>query len=166
MIKEVVVLFALIPTVLWINAFKINWNAMYPTLKNNEYKYTVKVDTYNRNDIIVFRPWVSKDRTFFVKRIIWLPWEELKIKDWKIYIKENGVFKELEENFLDKENKWRTFIMNSTKEAIFKIPEWKFFVLWDNRNHSVDSRTCFSYKCFDWWRDEFVNKKNIIWVIN
>lgn len=40
-----------------------------------------------------------------MKRIIWVPWDTLKIEDWKIYIKESGkdTYKEIDEKYLNEE---------------------------------------------------------------
>jgi hypothetical protein len=73
-------------------------------------------------------------------------------------------FIKLTEDFLNKENNWNTMIGFSNKaKKEFIIPEWKYFVMWDNRKHSWDSRICFSSCSWDY--TPFVDKKYIIWKV-
>ena len=39
-----------------------------------------------------------------------------------------------------------------------------YFVMWDNRNASTDSRACFS-SCSFWWKSNFIVKKDIVWKV-
>lgn len=148
--------------------FQIKWSSMYPSYYNQEF---IIVDRFSYNfwqpkrwDVIVFRPYINSDKEFFLKRIIWIPWDTLKIEKWFVYIKgkwEND-FVKLEENYLNEENKWKTFVGFSDWSHIYELKDDQYFVIWDNRNHSTDSR-----EKFWWWydRDEFVKKEDIIWKV-
>ena len=127
----------------------------------------IKEWNIKRWDVIVFKPWVSEDKEYFIKRIIGLSWDTIKIKDWKVYLRKawEKDFKELDEKYLNSENNWNTKIGNLKTESVFKVPEWKFFVMWDNRNHSSDSRTCFSFSCETSPRDSFITKDEIVWKV-
>jgi signal peptidase I len=118
----------------------------------------------DRWDVIVFKPWVNEDKKYFLKRIIWIPWDTIKIEDGNVYIKSasSEEFILLQENYLDEGNNWRTFIWVNRNSKTYKLWSNDYFVLWDNRNHSTDSRECFS-NCI--WRNEFISKSDIVWKV-
>jgi signal peptidase I len=128
------------------NPYTVIWQSMSPTYHQNDFIIVDKIsNTYSRWDIIVFvPPW--KDIPY-IKRIIWLPWETIKINNWNVLIcdKENNCEK-LIENYLPFDLK----TINKCGITEFDITEWTFFVMWDNRNHSTDSRCCFSIWCYSW----------------
>ncbi len=117
----------------------------------------------NRWDVIVFKPWVSETKEYFIKRVIWLGWDTIKIKDWDVFLKVSWAkdYVKLDEKYLNEENYWNTRIWNDKTEKIFKVPEAKYFVMWDNRAHSSDSRVCFSFSCISTSRDSFISKDEI-----
>ena len=154
--------------------FQISWESMASSYYDKEF---IIVDRFSyleipgiknwepkRWDVIVFKPGVSVDKEYFIKRVIGLPWDTIKIKWGFVYLKKPGEkeFHKLDEQYLNKENYWDTKVGNSKSEFIFKVPEWKYFVMWDNRNHSSDSRVCFSFSCESTSRDNFVTKDEIV----
>ncbi len=96
-----------------------------------------------RGDIVVFQA-DEDDEKYFIKRIIGLPGETVKIEKGQVYISptdSNDKFI-LEENYLNDYNK------GNTKNYLpglhtYEVPENSYFVLGDNRNASTDSRSCF-----------------------
>ncbi|MGI6330119.1 MAG: signal peptidase I [Bacilli bacterium] len=109
--------------------------SMEPNLKNGDIILMDKV-AYNyfklkRFDVIVSEYDSPKH---IVKRIIGLPGDKIRYIDNKLYINE----KEVEEKF----NKYGVIEDYSLKELDYeKIPEDMYFVIGDNREDSVDSRS-------------------------
>lgn len=103
-----------------------------------------RYETPERGDIVVFRP-PHNNQDFYIKRIIGLPGEKIKLQNGKVYIynKENQAGFELPEPYLNAENRGQTFTFNSQIVTTYDVPEGKYFVLGDNRKKSTDSRTCF-----------------------
>jgi signal peptidase I len=96
-----------------------------------------------RGDIIVFHP-PNNANEFFIKRIIGLPGETVKLVQGDIYVynsKNPDGFK-LAEPYLSSINQGNTHPYKEELVA-FKIPENHYFVLGDNRIASSDSRSCF-----------------------
>ncbi len=88
-----------------------------------------------RAEVVVFH-YPRDHKLFFIKRIIGLPGETIKIHNGKVFIynKENSNGFELEEPYLSKDLK--------TKGNIdYKIKPDEYFVMGDNRTHSSDSRS-------------------------
>jgi len=96
-----------------------------------------------RGDIIVFHP-PQSDNEFFIKRIIGLPGETVKLKDGKVFIinKDHPEAFELQEPYLNSVNKDNTHPY-SENNTIFEVPAGGYFVMGDNRIASSDSRSCF-----------------------
>lgn len=94
-------------------------------------KLTYRFAEPERFDIIVF-PYQYQDNTFYIKRIIALPGEE-------VFIDENGLI------YVNGQVLAESYGKEIIKEAGMAISpiqlgEDEYFVLGDNRNHSADSR--------------------------
>lgn len=101
-------------------------------------------DDPDRGDIIVFRyPDDPSGKTLFVKRVIGLPGDVVEMKEGKVYI--NGSDAPLDEPYL-KETAYGDF-------GPYEVPEGKYFMMGDNRNNSLDSRS---------WVNHYVPKKDIL----
>lgn len=132
------------------NPYTVVWQSMEPTFEAKDFiivdKITPRFGNFHRWDIIVFVP-PGKDVPY-IKRIIWLPGETVKILDGDVYICNTSTAwedcKQLEEDYLSDEVSTKT----SCGKTEFQV-EWGYFVLWDNRDHSTDSRCCFSHVCYD-----------------
>ncbi len=106
-----------------------------------------------RYDIIIFEypdydPDVNPEEKYFVKRIIGLPGEKVDILNGDVYITgKDGVTEKLRDDFVDEENK-------DAYNGSFTVPENSYFVMGDNRSHSVDSRY--------WVSTNYVSRKQIL----
>lgn len=124
-----------------------------------------------RGDIIVFHPPHTQEQ-FYIKRVIGVPGDTVKIIDGKIFIfnDENPTGFELTEDYLNGENFDNT-LPSINKRTTFEVPEGKYFVMGDNRGHSTDSRHCFRDDFQGGCRgkdDYFLPKENIegkAWVV-
>ncbi len=94
-----------------------------------------------RGDIVVFTL-EGKPDYFYVKRIVGLPGERIAIKQDGLYVAEEGVLVKIDEPYL-------TDIADSDKQVYsykprfaqyYTVPYDTYFVLGDNRLHSLDSR--------------------------
>ena len=105
--------------------------------------FSWQVGLPKRGDVVVFHPPLN-DSEFFIKRIIGLPGETLKIEDGHVFIL-NDEYPEgfqLYEPYLNDRNKNNTHPLIKDY-TLFEIPEDRYFVMGDNRVQSSDSRICF-----------------------
>ena len=112
-------------------------------------KITPRLWTIEREDILVF---VAQWRTdAYIKRVIGLPGETIKIREWSVYICEDEE-QAIEDCIEHKEYYLPDWFVTNTDQCwkdTFTIWAEGYFVLWDNRDHSTDSRCCFGLACHD-----------------
>ena len=142
--KDYLKIFLVLVLVIMIRVFVIDvitveGISMYPTL--NEYhdkvileKYKQFTDNYDRGDIVV----VKLENRNIIKRVIGLPNETIEIKNSDVYI--NGDL--FEEPYLDDSIK-------TYPDMTIKIPSDSIFVMGDNRENSLDSRSIGAIKIDD-----------------
>ena len=94
-----------------------------------------------RGDIIVFHA-PDNPSTLYVKRIVGLPGETVEIVGGKTYI--NGEY--FEEEYLAETPEYKDF-------GPYNVPDGAYFVMGDNRNHSLDARL---------WDNTYVYKSAIL----
>lgn len=119
--------------------FFVRGASMEPNFHNSDYlivdEISYRFSEPKRGDVIVFKsPLNSRQR--FIKRIIGLPFETIKIDRGKIYFEKNGQSYELDESqyLLLRPEDFQVDL-----EITLKGNE--YFVLGDNRSHSLDSRS-------------------------
>jgi signal peptidase I len=110
-----------------------------------------------RGDVVVFRL-PRDDSTDYIKRVIGLPGDKIQMKDGLLYINGEPVKRELIGTFKDDEGigkHWRETLPNGvsyeTRDTtdtgfldntkIYEVPPGHFFMMGDNRDNSMDSRT-------------------------
>jgi len=115
---------------------EVRGSSMEPSFFNKEYiltdKFSYRLSNPERGDVIIFQA-PTKDNVDFIKRVIGLPEERVKIQNGKVYINDNAI----KENYLNDPTSYGAF-MKENKEII--LNENEYFVMGDNRPASSDSR--------------------------
>lgn len=116
-------------------------NGQYLIINELGYKETdlkiAKIESFKeivRGEVIVFR-YPLNPKQFFIKRVIGLPGERIKIEKGNIYIynKDNPDGLKLEEKYLPAG-------LMTKGDNDYSIKDDEYFVMGDNRNNSSDSR--------------------------
>ncbi|MBN1494350.1 signal peptidase I [Candidatus Peregrinibacteria bacterium] len=135
--------------------FNISGDSMEPVFSDGDIimteSLTYMLEDPARGDIIVFFGTDEPDK-YFVKRIIGLPGETIKISEDNVYlINDKGEQSRIEEFYLNKQAK--AYSLRQIDGTVYEVPADSYFVLGDNRDSSFDSRT---------WHSPFVPKNNIV----
>ena len=134
-----------------------------------------------RGDVAVFK-FPRDNETDYIKRIVGLPGDEVKIVDGKLYVNNNLVKREYDGDFRDKDKTgsmqtyqmWKEtnsanisyFTLDATpmgpldNTAVYKVPEGFYFAMGDNRDQSSDSRILSHVGYIP--RDNLVGKASIL----
>lgn len=114
---------------------RVSGSSMETTLHNGDNlivdKLSYRFRDPKRYDIIVF-PYKYEENTYYIKRIIGMPGETLQIKGGYVYIDGEKLTSDIYGNELIEDPQ--------TAEDPVTLGEDEYFVMGDNRNHSMDSR--------------------------
>ncbi|MBW7954510.1 signal peptidase I [Candidatus Gracilibacteria bacterium] len=162
-----IVIIVVIVRTFFILPFQISGQSMYDSYYDKEFIIVnrfsyLTYDKPKRGDVIVFNTHID-GKEYFIKRIVGVPGDTLKIASGSVFVKSAGSseFKELDEKYLSETNYKSTYVRGSTDEVIYEIPKDSYFVMGDNRNGSTDSRACFS-TCELSGKSNFISKKDIV----
>ena len=114
---------------------EVSGSSMYPTLEDRDSllvdKLSYRFKEPERFDIVIF-PYQYGDDQYFIKRVIGLPGETVRIDYYgNIYI---------DGNILDEHYGAEVIQDPGRAETDITLGEGEYFVMGDNRKHSMDSR--------------------------
>jgi len=171
----VTVILALFGTTFIVQAFKIPSQSMEPTLlvgdhllvnkfifggRGNWYDHFLPYREIRRGDIIVFK-FPFQDHPHYVKRVIGVPGDHVKIVDQQVYVNGKRIiepyivrdptapYDPFGDNFpprspqylqANMQPEWADEIFNYIHDGEIVVPPGRYFAMGDNRDHSWDSR--------------------------
>ncbi len=141
LVKIIVIALAIVVPIRYflIQPFYVNGASMEPTFHTHEYlivnEITYRFQEPKRGDVIVFK-YPRNPKQYFIKRVIGLPNESVKIENGSVYIKKSNS----EEWQLLDESEYLDATVKTYPNVEMSMAEDEYFVLGDNRPSSLDSR--------------------------
>lgn len=140
LIKTVLISLAIILPIRYfiIQPFYVKGASMEPNFYDKDYliinELIYRLEEPKRGDIIVFRN-PRNTEEFFIKRVIGLPHDKIKIYNNRVYLynEENSDGVELKEYYLPDGRETRG-------NEVIEVKDDEYYVLGDNRDRSLDSR--------------------------
>ena len=140
-IEAIVFALAIFVVIYWLIAQpnQVRGASMFPTFHDGEYILTDKISYRfsepKRGDVVILKSPKNPDQDF-IKRIVGLPGEKIKLQNGKVYIDSKILDESL---YLDATvfTPQESFLLEGQERT---IDEGKYFVMGDNRTASSDSR--------------------------
>lgn len=137
-----------------VSPFQVEGSSMTSTLEDDEYIIINKLVYYlrqpDRGEIVVFHP-PGDHWKYYVKRVIGLPGDRIILRGGYVHLQQAGEEKahRLDESpYLSEHNMGKTYRHppggGDFSEEVFTVPEGHYFLLGDNRQGSLDSRSFFA----------------------
>jgi signal peptidase I len=126
--------------------FLIPHQSMAPALSGGDHAFmegfTYLIRKPQRGDVVVFRANSLpplQDGVTYVKRVVGLPGERLRISDGKLYVDERIMELKNRDGVIGYTN-WTNSMWLATRDSTVVVPPGHYFVLGDNSSNSLDSR--------------------------
>lgn len=120
----------------WLAPVKISGLSMNATIEDGDWLLTDKLKEVERGDVVVVK---IDGATNYIKRVVAMPGDSIKIVDEKVYVKEKG-----QDDFLLLDEPYAYFCGDKsasiTDYAERELNDNEFFFLGDNRRNSYDCR--------------------------
>jgi len=131
-----------------VTPFIVRGSSMVDSFQDGEYimvdKLSYRLGEIQRGDVVVFTPPIPNTTDYYIKRVIGLPGETVKIKNKQVWVcneKNPDCFMLDESLYLNEENLGHTCVYgNNCADVEYTVPTNSLFVLGDNRVGSQDSR--------------------------
>lgn len=136
----------LVTKIFFWSPFLVEGPSMEPTLLDGQLfvldQRAYHKDEPQRGDIIVFAFEEDPDY-FYIKRVLGLPGEKIAIKKDGVYVAQDGEMVKIEEPYISHiaDSHKQVYRYKPESTQYYRVPEDSYFVLGDNRLHSLDSRS-------------------------
>jgi signal peptidase I len=128
--------------------FEVEQPSMVPTVLDGDYvlidKVSPRFSDYQRGDIVVFNPPQGEGAVPFIKRVIGLPGDTVRLENGRVYVTPaHGNAVRLDEPYVNTGPDGKpeaTLPRDAEGTSTWTVPSGSYFVLGDNRSVSEDSR--------------------------